>query len=128
MQDGRSSGLTAPNGPSQAKLIHAAILTTGVPQECVDLISIHGTGTPLGDPIEVGAIAQGLHFSKPKMDMDVRYLAMVSNKSCFGHTEGTAGAYSSPPPPPPRSLAILGLCYFGISSKIINTSYLDIFI
>ena len=58
-QDGRSSGLTAPNGPSQAALQRSTLLEASVPPECVSLISLHGTGTPLGDPIEVGALGQG---------------------------------------------------------------------
>jgi acyl transferase domain-containing protein len=52
-QDGRSSSLTAPNGPSQAAVIHAALTAAGVPPSAVGLLEMHGTGTPLGDPIEV---------------------------------------------------------------------------
>ncbi len=61
-------------------------------------MSVHGTGTPLGDPIEVGALGQGLgsggsrkqqqgHSSGPGR----RPLMLLSNKACYGHTEGTAG-------------------------------------
>ena len=50
-------------------------------------MSIHGTGTPLGDPIEVGALGQAL---KRTSGNDGAVL-MLSNKACFGHTEGTAG-------------------------------------
>ena len=49
-------------------------------------MSVHGTGTPLGDPIEVGALGQGLSGAAL-----ARPLTMLSNKSCFGHTEGAAG-------------------------------------
>lgn len=48
---------------------------------------MHGTGTPLGDPIEVGALGQGLAGDK----MVAQPLALLSNKASFGHTEGTAG-------------------------------------
>lgn len=53
----------------------------------VDLLSTHGTGTPLGDPIEIGAIAQALHTSNNGHSP----VGILSNKSCYGHTEGAAG-------------------------------------
>lgn len=62
-QDGRSSGLTAPNGPAQTALVHTAIAVAGAAPEQVGLVSLHGTGTPLGDPIEVNALGQGLKGS-----------------------------------------------------------------
>lgn len=85
-QGGRSSGLTAPNGPAQSALIRAALNSGGSPIDPSQLgvVSIHGTGTPLGDPIEVGALAQAL----PRGHSSI---AVISNKSCFGHTEGAAG-------------------------------------
>ena len=51
-------------------------------------VSMHGTGTPLGDPIEVGAVTGvvGRQHSG-----DVAQLALLSNKACFGHSEGAAG-------------------------------------
>ena len=49
-QDGRSSALTAPNGPAQQEAIRSA----GNSQHVTGL-QMHGTGTALGDPIEVGA-------------------------------------------------------------------------
>jgi hypothetical protein len=54
-QDGRSSGLTAPNGPAQQALMRAALADAGLSPAAVGLLELHGTGTPLGDPIEVGA-------------------------------------------------------------------------
>ena len=53
----------------------------------VAFVAIHGTGTPLGDPIEVNALSQPL-ASKAQ---PLRPVAMLSNKACYGHTEGTAG-------------------------------------
>ncbi len=95
VQDGRSSGLTAPNGPSQSALIRTALASGSVDLMRVHTVSVHGTGTPLGDPIEVGALGQGV--SGPL----ARPLTMLSNKSCFGHTEGAAGV------PQCRSLFLL---------------------
>lgn len=53
----------------------------------VTAVSVHGTGTPLGDPIEVGALGQGLQASSTVSNN----VLMLSNKACFGHTEGAAG-------------------------------------
>jgi acyl transferase domain-containing protein len=55
-QDGASNGLTAPNGPSQERLIRAALASAGLGPADVDVIEGHGTGTPLGDPIEIQAL------------------------------------------------------------------------
>lgn len=62
-QDGRSSGLTAPNGPAQTMLVQTAMAVAGVLPVNIGLISMHGTGTPLGDPIEVNALGQALSSS-----------------------------------------------------------------
>jgi Beta-ketoacyl synthase, C-terminal domain len=62
----------------------------------VAFVSIHGTGTPLGDPIEAGALGQALGSGggsrKQQPGRSVgRPLAAVSSKACYDHTEGTAG-------------------------------------
>ena len=59
-QAGRSSGLTAPNGPAQTALVRGALQVAGKQPGNVKMISLHGTGTPLGDPIEVGALGPAL--------------------------------------------------------------------
>ncbi len=53
LQDGRSSSLTAPNGPAQQEVIRAAM--TAASQPSLQALEMHGTGTSLGDPIEMGA-------------------------------------------------------------------------
>ena len=55
-QDGASNGLTAPNGPSQERVIRAALASAGLGPGDVDVVEGHGTGTVLGDPIEVQAL------------------------------------------------------------------------
>lgn len=52
-QDGPSSGLTAPNGPAQVMVIRDALANGGVRPAEVSYVETHGTGTSLGDPIEV---------------------------------------------------------------------------
>jgi|CZKZ01.1.fsa_nt_gi acyl transferase domain-containing protein/acyl carrier protein len=86
-QDGRSSGLTAPNGPSQEAVIQAALTASGVEPAAVDYIETHGTGTSLGDPIEVRAL--GKVFS-PKRD-SLKPLNIGSVKTNLGHLETAAG-------------------------------------
>merc|ERR1719310_2264422 len=55
-QDGRSASLTAPSGPAQVLCVQGAQRSAGkVPHE-IDISECHGTGTALGDPIEVGSL------------------------------------------------------------------------
>ncbi|MCK6590948.1 MAG: acyltransferase domain-containing protein, partial [Polyangiaceae bacterium] len=89
-QDGRSNGLTAPNGPSQQDVIRRALLQGGVAPCDVDYVEVHGTGTPLGDPIEVQALAAVLGQGRP----GERPVVMSAVKTNIGHTEGAAGVAS----------------------------------
>ena len=52
-QDGRSSSLTAPNGPSQQAVLRGALAAGDVAAHDIAALEMHGTGTSLGDPIEV---------------------------------------------------------------------------
>lgn len=54
-------------------------------------MAVHGTGTPLGDPIEVGALQQALTGKASRRHDTSQHLTIGSVKACFGHTEGTAG-------------------------------------
>lgn len=87
-QDGRSSGLTAPNGPSQTRLVLGALQQGGTEPGLLRLVAVHGTGTPLGDPIEVGALGQAVGSSPGSTAAPV---VLSSIKACYGHTEGAAG-------------------------------------
>eukprot|EP00916_Digyalum_oweni_P013487 GHVL01022150.1.p1 GENE.GHVL01022150.1~~GHVL01022150.1.p1 ORF type:complete len:2139 (-),score=439.72 GHVL01022150.1:17-6322(-) len=82
--DGRSASVTAPNGPSQTACIQAAIAKANLQPSEISYIETHGTGTALGDPIEIGAIQEC--FSKQSNNL---YLGAL--KSNIGHLEGAAG-------------------------------------
>ncbi|NJR64506.1 MAG: SDR family NAD(P)-dependent oxidoreductase, partial [Leptolyngbyaceae cyanobacterium CRU_2_3] len=85
--DGRSSGLTVPNGLAQQDLIRAALANAGVEPKQVNYVEVHGTGTALGDPIEVEALAAVL---SPERSPD-QPLAIGSVKTNIGHLEAAAG-------------------------------------
>jgi acyl transferase domain-containing protein/NADPH:quinone reductase-like Zn-dependent oxidoreductase/acyl carrier protein len=82
--DGPSSGLTVPNGSAQRSLLHSALRDANLSPESVDFIETHGTGTSLGDPIEVAAIGQV--FGERE-----RPLYLGSVKTNIGHLEAGAG-------------------------------------
>jgi myxalamid-type polyketide synthase MxaC len=86
-QDGRTNGITAPNGLSQRALLRQALRNAGVTADQISHVETHGTGTALGDPIEVEALAEIL--GQPRADGGTCYLGAA--KTNIGHLEGAAG-------------------------------------
>jgi 3-oxoacyl-(acyl-carrier-protein) synthase/acyl carrier protein len=90
-QDGRSSSLTAPNGPAQQEVIRTALAAAGLQPHQVTALQLHGTGTALGDPIEMGAAA-AVFFSKEAQTARHQPMVATASKSWMGHTEAAAGS------------------------------------
>ena len=95
-QDGKSASFTAPSGLSQQSLLRLAVGKANIQPECLSFLETHGTGTPLGDPIEFNAIKSIFLDSKsdtslkqPSSDTSPLYLGAV--KANIGHLEGAAG-------------------------------------
>ena len=86
-QDGLSNGLTAPHGPAQQAVIRRALRDAGVDPADVSYIEAHGTGTALGDPIEVRSLASVLMPDRPPHQT----CWIGSVKTNVGHLESAAG-------------------------------------
>nr|WP_311279584.1 polyketide synthase [Paenibacillus sp. MER 180] len=81
-------GYTAPSIEGQAKVLAEAIHNAGVASESITLIETHGTGTPLGDPIELLALSQVYNVNKNG------HCAISSVKPNIGHLDAAAGVAS----------------------------------
>jgi acyl transferase domain-containing protein/NAD(P)-dependent dehydrogenase (short-subunit alcohol dehydrogenase family)/acyl carrier protein len=87
-QDGHSTLLAAPNGPAQEMLIRDALTLAQLEPERVGFAETHGTGTALGDPIEVEALAATLG----REAVGAGPCLLGSVKANLGHLEAAAGA------------------------------------
>ena len=86
-QDGHTNGLTVPNGQAQEAAIWEACKLAGISPEQVQYIEAHGTGTPVGDPIEANALGNVIGKNRPAGD----YCTIGSVKTNMGHLESASG-------------------------------------
>lgn len=102
-QDGNSVGITAPNAEAQAAVIESALDAAGVHPEDISYIEAHGTGTNLGDPIEIDGITKA--FSK--YTNKKQFCAIGSVKNNIGHLYEASG------------LASVIKCVYALNSKLL---------
>jgi polyketide synthase PksN len=88
--DGKTNGITAPSGTAQAGLIRQVYRQYQIDPEQIGYIATHGTGTKLGDPVEINALNEAFRTFTSKQ----RYCAVTSTKTNFGHTFAASGLVS----------------------------------
>ncbi|OMG71006.1 polyketide synthase, partial [Burkholderia ubonensis] len=91
---GKANSLTAPNPHAQAALIKTAIRRAGVDPATIGYIEAHGTGTPLGDPIEINGLKMAfrdLNAEAGNPDATHAHCGIGSVKTNIGHLELAAG-------------------------------------
>jgi len=86
-QDGRSNGLTAPNPWAQEAVLREAYRQAEVSPGQVQYVEVHGTGTKLGDPMEMNTLGAVLSKDRPSG----HYCTVGSVKTNIGHAEAAAG-------------------------------------
>ncbi len=88
--DGKTNGITAPSGAAQVKLLQATYAACGLSPAQIDYVVTHGTGTSLGDAVEINALAEvfGKSVTGPRC-------ALTSTKTNFGHTLAASGLVST---------------------------------
>ncbi|MFL4904183.1 amino acid adenylation domain-containing protein [Streptomyces sp. MMS24-I2-30] len=86
-QDGRTTGITVPNADAQVALIERVCTEAGIAPGSLQYVEAHGTSTPVGDPIEAGALGRALSIGREPGA--ACYVGSV--KTNIGHTESAAG-------------------------------------
>ncbi len=86
-QDGHSIGLTAPNGTAQQKVLKSAWKDAGVSPDTISYVEVHGTGTKLGDPIEIDALSKAFLSNTSKK----QFCAVSAVKTNLGHQDTVSG-------------------------------------
>ncbi|VXD25119.1 SDR family NAD(P)-dependent oxidoreductase [Planktothrix paucivesiculata] len=84
---GKTNGYTIPNPNAQAELIEEALNKAGIDARTLSYIEAHGTGTELGDPIEISGLTKAFQ----KYTTATNFCALGSVKSNLGHLEAAAG-------------------------------------
>lgn len=89
-QDGYSVGISAPNPAAQTELVHHTLEKTGLRAEDISYIEAHGTGTQLGDPVEMTALTDAFRLTTNKK----QFCSIGSVKSNIGHLFAASGLAS----------------------------------
>ncbi|MFZ5987610.1 MAG: condensation domain-containing protein [Bacillota bacterium] len=89
-QDGRSIGLTAPNAAAQKRVILKAWRDAGIDPCTISYVETHGTGTKLGDPIEI----EGIQRAFRRYTNKTKFCAIGALKTNIGHLDNAAGMAS----------------------------------
>ncbi|SDN37786.1 Ketoacyl-synthetase C-terminal extension, partial [Dendrosporobacter quercicolus] len=84
---GKTNGYTVPNPNAQASVIGRAFKEAGIDPRKISYLEAHGTGTSLGDPIEIAGLAKVFG----EYTADKQFCAIGSAKSNIGHCESAAG-------------------------------------
>ncbi|MGY0063721.1 SDR family NAD(P)-dependent oxidoreductase [Streptomyces sp. LZ34] len=88
--DGKTNGITAPSGVAQVRLLREVYERAGVSPESVEYVVAHGTGTRLGDPIEINALVEAFGEDAERTG----FCALTSIKPNIGHTQAASGLVS----------------------------------
>ncbi|NEQ95268.1 MAG: acyltransferase domain-containing protein [Cyanothece sp. SIO2G6] len=91
---GKARTLTSPNVYAQSKVVRSAYMRAGISPNTVTFIETHGTGTPLGDPIEINGLKRAfnqLHEAHNVPLPSTPYCALGAVKTNIGHLEAAAG-------------------------------------
>ncbi|MER0246064.1 beta-ketoacyl synthase N-terminal-like domain-containing protein, partial [Streptomyces sp. HSW2009] len=88
--DGKTNGITAPSGNAQTRLLQEVYERAGVTPDTLSHLVTHGTGTRLGDPIEINALAEAF---RPHTDR-TGFCALTSTKPNVGHALAASGLVS----------------------------------
>ena len=94
--DGRTNGITAPNGVAQTDLLNTVYERFRIDPAEIEYIITHGTGTRLGDPVEISALDDAFKTAWPNTAQALKagYCALTSAKTNFGHTFAASGLVS----------------------------------
>ncbi|KAK3987244.1 putative polyketide synthase [Cladorrhinum sp. PSN332] len=87
--DGKTPSITQPSSLAQADLIRDTYAAAGLPLTATQYFECHGTGTPVGDPIELEALASTLGAARTEAGLGPLYIGSI--KPTVGHTEGCSG-------------------------------------
>ena len=86
--DGKGQAIYAPSAKGQVKALERAYQSAGVSPRSIGLLEAHGTGTKVGDGVELDALTQVYR----KVEADAAWCSLGSVKSQIGHTKAAAGA------------------------------------